>query len=231
MIKSAKLVGTGGLRAVILYGFFLSGCSTVNFSANYYTPPENYQYEIVQLWQKLQVQLKLQDGYKVNLIEGKDANKQKGIPFISGQTVFLPKDFVKYVYQNYYDDRFKILTNVIAHEVCHPEYNLPSKPPDEHAKTDFAAIKLLGSNAETAEYYYKSLYVMRNYWFARKGMAGHALNAGWNMMSAASLVFGGPTFFMDLYATDLDRRMKLISKEYKLSSNACFKQTHETIKN
>lgn len=216
--------------AVILCGFLLSGCSTINFSANYYTPPENYQTEISQLWQKLRTQLKLKGEYRVHLIEGKDADKQKGIPFISNQTVFLPKDFVKYVYQNYYDDRFKILTSVIAHEVCHGEYNLPSKPPDEHFKTDIVAIKLLGPDTETAEYYFKSLYVVRNYWFARKGMAGHALNAGWNMMSVASLVFGGPAFFMDLYATDLDRRMQLLVKEYKLTSNACFKQTHETIK-
>ena len=168
-----------------------SGCSTVNFSANYYTPPNNYQAEIVQLWQTLKSQIKLKPEYELRLIDGEDANKQHGVPFISNQTVYLPNDFIKYVYQNYYDDRLKILTNVIAHELCHSEFNLPSKPPQEHFKTDVMAISLLGASAETVEYFYKSLFVVKNYCFARKGMAGHALNLGFNALSGASLAFGG----------------------------------------
>lgn len=227
MIRYISSHTSGCLSIFLISALFLAGCSTLNFSANYYTPPSNYQAEVSQLSQKLKSQIRLKDNYSLRLIEGKDADQQKGIPFISDRTVFLPTDFVKYVYQNYYDDRFKILTSVITHEICHPEFGLPSSPPQEHFKADVMAIKLLGEDSETADYYYKSLFVVKNYWFARKGVAGHALNVGWNAMSGASLFFGGPAFFMDLYATDLDERMKLIARQYKSISRRSFQQTHE----
>lgn len=215
------------LIAGILFCYLVSGCATVNFSANYYTLPENYQDEVLGIWQKLYLQYQLTDGYKISVIEGEDEKKSKGVPFISGQTVYLPKIFLKYVYQNYYDDRYIVITSVIAHELCHKLYDLPSEPPDVHFQTDLAAIKLLGAAQETVENYYNSLVVFRNYCFARKGMAGHALNVGINALSVGSMVMGGPGFFMDLYATDLTRRLKLIKREYRLRAVKAFAKTHE----
>lgn len=211
----------------MVFAWFVSGCATVNFSANYYTLPDAYQAEIQSVWQKLSVGYQLPGDYKISVIEGNDEKKAKGIPFISNQTVYLPKIFIKYVYQNYYDDRFIVLTSVISHEVCHGLYHLPSEPPDEHFKTDLAAIKLLGTNKETVENYFNSLVVVKNYCFARKGMAGHALNIGINALSVGSMVIGGPGVFIDLYATDLTRRLKLIKQEYRLGSVKGFAKTHE----
>jgi hypothetical protein len=205
----------------------ISGCSAVNFSANYYTPPENYQQETLAAWQAVKTNLPLKYDYAITFIEGSDSRRLKGIPAISGNTVHLPVDFLKYVYQNYYQDRARILISVIAHEVCHREFNLPSSPPAEHFKTDVAAIKLMGENKETAENYYQSLVVMKNYWFARKGMAGHALNLGFNAASAASVLYGGPGFFGDLYGTDLNKRLGFIRKQYKIKRSAKFEKTKE----
>lgn len=215
------------LVVLMLFVSFVNGCATVNFSANYYTLPEAYQAEVQSVWQKLFVQYQLSDGYKISVLEGDDEKKAKGIPFISGQTVYLPKIFVKYVYQNYYDDRFIVLTSVIAHELCHALYHLPSEPPDAHFQTDMAAIKLLGTSQETVRNYFNSLVVVKNYCFARKGMAGHALNVGINALSVGSMVMGGPGVFVDLYATDLTRRLKLIKREFRLGSVKGFAKTHE----
>jgi hypothetical protein len=216
-----------GLVSFILGCCLLSGCSTVNFSANYYTLPDAYETEIVHVWQKLYMQYQLTDGYKISVIEGDDEKKAKGIPFISNQTVYLPKIFIKYVYQNYYDDRLIVLTSVITHEVCHALYYLPSEPPDAHFQTDLAAIKLLGTNKETVENYFNSLVVVKNYCFARKGMAGHALNVGFNALSVSSVVMGGPGVFMDLYATDLTRRLRSIKRAYRFKPFKAFARTHE----
>jgi hypothetical protein len=215
------------LVIVIVLCGLVSGCATVNFSANYYTLPDTYQAEVQSVWQKLSAGYQLSGDYRISVIEGDDEKKAKGIPFISNQTVYLPKIFIKYVYQNYYDERFIVLTSVISHEVCHKLYGLPSEPPDAHFQTDLAAIKLLGTSKETVENYFNSLVVVKNYCFARKGMAGHALNVGFNALSVGSMVMGGPGVFMDLYATDLTRRLKLIKREYRLGSVKGFAKTHE----
>ena len=205
-----------------------SGCSVINFSANYYTPPGNYQAEIMSIWRDLNVQIPFKNQYKISLMQRRDSRKLNGIPAISDKTVFLPLDFVKYVYQNYYDDRVKIFVSVIIHEVSHVEYGLPSKPPKQHVKTDVTAIKLLGEETAIAQDYYRSLFVVKNYWFARKGVAGHSLNAGWNILNGASLFFGGPAYFADFFATDLSQRMKIIAQHYALPSRKCFKRSYQT---
>lgn len=205
----------------------LGGCSTVNFSANYYTLPKAYYTEVLGVWSELNLQFNLPPAYSVRVLTGEEERKSKGIPFISGNTVYLPEIFIKYVYQNYYDDRLIVLTSVITHEICHKLYGLPSEPADEHFKTDAAAIKLLGTSQETVRNYYNSLVVTKNYCFARKGMAGHALNVGLNALSVGSMVMGGPGVFIDLYATDLTRRIKLIKRAFRLGSVKGFPKTHE----
>jgi len=217
-----RVVARGCIASLI---FLCSGCSFLNFSANYYEPPGYYQDEVSFLWKKLQKQLTFKNTYQVRIVDGKASDKLNGIPAISGQTVMIPNDFIKYVYQNYYDHRFKILASVMVHEMTHTEYGLPSKPVDKHVQVDFVALKLLSADNEVAADYYRSLFVMKNYWFARKGVAGHALNAGWNAANAASLILGGPAMFADWYATDLSGRMKLITKRYQLKSIKCFERS------
>jgi hypothetical protein len=204
-----------------------SGCSTINFSANYYTLPTNCPKEINELWNSIIAQGHFKKTYYIHIVERKESKRLKGIPAISNTTLLLPEDFIKYVYQNYYYDRARILTSVIVHEITHSEYNLPSKPADLHFKADLAAIKILGDDKKTATYYYKTLFVMKNYWYARKGVAGHSLNAGWNAVNGVSWALGGPAAFADFYATDLSRRMYLIAERYKVTSTDCFLRTSQ----
>jgi len=200
----------------------LSGCSTVNFSADYYTPPEHYRTEMGYLWSDLLKQLTLKHTYEIHIIDGEDADKLNGIPAISGRRVLLPNDFLKYVYQNYYNDRFFLIGSVIIHELMHSELDLPSRPPEEHVKTDIAAIKVLGESEAMATDYFRALHVMHNYWFARKGMGGHALNAGWNLANLASVFYAGKGYFRDWYATDLKVRMKMIKAHYGIKVYSSF---------
>ncbi|MBF0532195.1 MAG: hypothetical protein HQL23_03755 [Candidatus Omnitrophica bacterium] len=182
---------------------------------------------MVRLRDGLVGQIKLKYAYDVRVVDGKDSDRVQGVPFLSNHTVFFPRDFLAYVYQNYYRDRAVILTDVMTHEMCHAEFNLPSAPIEEHFKTDMAAIKLLGETPQAARDFYRSLFVVKNYWFARKGMAGHALNAGINVVSGASMVLGGPGVFVNLFATDLSRRMDFLARKYKLSSTSCFKRSSQ----
>jgi hypothetical protein len=72
---------------------------------------------------------------------------------------------------------------------------------------------------------------MKNYWYARKGVAGHALNAGWNTANAALLVVTGHGHFADWFATDLDERMKLIANSNKIYSSDCFPRSAGPVSN
>ena len=194
----------------------LTGCATVNFSANYFTPPSNYKSEVTKLWKELiyKLPLKYKYSYSMRIVSDKECNT-KGIPGIKNAVVSIPDNYIKYMYQNYYKDRFIILTCMMVHELCHAEYKLPDKPPAVHFQTDGKAISLLSSYTTISAYdYYRSNSALKNYWSARKGAAGHAFNIGWNVAQVASIAMGGPYCFVDWFATDLNQRQSLLSKRY-----------------
>lgn len=210
---------------LLFIGTILSGCATVNFSAKYYTLPDNYKTEIKKEWDELLAKFSLKQQYTLNIVSDRQCTTP-GIPEITGYTVKIPDSFIKYVYQNYYDNRFTALNCVIAHETCHAEYTLHNQStPQAHFQVDRKAIELLCNKGVcSAEDYYKSLFVLRNYWFARKGVGGHTFNVGWNLLQVATLVYAGSAHFVDWFATDLDKRLALISKEYKIHPGSCFKR-------
>ena len=211
--------------AWVIIILFLNGCATLDFSAHHYTPPSNYRAEVGQLWKELIYNLPLKYSYSMRIVSDK-ACKTKGVPEIASRVVKMPNNYIKYVYQNYYEDRFTVLACMIAHELCHTEYNLPDKPPEVHFQTDEKAISLLFNYTTiSAHDYYKSMSVLKNYWFARKGVAGHTLNVGWNVLQVVSLVKGGPYCFADWFATDLDKRFSLLSKRYGKPKSKCFNIT------
>lgn len=203
----------------------LYGCSTVNFSANYYTPPDNYKTEVNKIWAGSLKKLALKNQYTLRIVSDQECS-MKGIPEISGYTVKIPESFIKYAYQNYYNDRSLIIDCVIAHEVSHVEYSLFNQStPQAHFEVDKKAIELLSSKGIcSAQDYYKSLFVLRNYWFARKGLGGHTFNVGWNLAQVASMAYGGPASFRDWFATDLNKRLAFISRQYKIRSGSCFER-------
>ena len=200
----------------------ISGCSVVNFSGNYYDLPSQTPTEVSRMWHQITRDLPLKYSYKYTVLKDPQFKKSCGIPALAGDTVIIPEKFLAYTYQNYYKHRMIILTSVIVHEICHREYDLPSTPPETHFEVDRRAIALLGKGNLSPTYYYQSLYVMKNYWFARKGLAGHAFNAGWNAANMATLALFGHARFADWFATDLEQRMALIGKHYKLVTHRCF---------
>lgn len=208
-----------------------NGCATINFSANYYTPPENYQIEVRKLWNELLIKLPLKYSYNMSIVSDNGCKGMKGVPEIESGNVRLPDNFVKYVYQNYYDDRFKIMTCIIAHELCHSEYNIGMESPEVHVQVDARAGELLERNTDISpQDFYSSLFVLRNYWIARKGVVGHLSNIGWNAISLVSLLYGGSYYFVDWFATDLDKRMAAIyraGKETGVIEHRCFKRYYE----
>lgn len=211
----------------LILSLLISGCATVNFSADYYTPPFNYKAEVTKLWKELiyKLPLKYKYRYSMRIVSDKECNKN-GVPGIKNGAVLMPNNFVKYIYQNYYENRFIVLTCVVSHELCHAEYNLAMGSPEVHFQTDQKAISLLCGNTTISTYdYYRSMSVVKNYWYARKGTVGNALNIGWNVAQVASLVIGGPTYFRDWFAVDVDKRLSLISKRYGKSKPACFRIT------
>lgn len=206
----------------------LSGCATINFSAHYFTPPDNYLQEVTLIWNKILHQFSSKRSYALTVVEGENSKKLKGIPAISGTTILLPDEFIRYIYQNYYNDRAVIVRCAIVHELCHTEYGLVSSPPEKHSETDVAAIRVLGGDAtQTAQQYYKSLQVLKSYWFARKGVGGHAFNVGWNVANAAALALVGHGYFVDWFATDIAKRLQLLSRHYKISAGSCFRRSRQ----
>ena len=93
----------------ILILSLLSGCATLNFSANYYSPPSNYKAEVEKLWKELIYNLPLKYSYSIQIVSDEECNT-KGIPGINNGVVKIPDNFIKYMYQNYYEHKFIILT-------------------------------------------------------------------------------------------------------------------------
>ena len=206
----------------------LCGCATVNFSANYYTPPPNYKAEVINSWNELIIKLPLKYNYSMNIVSDRQC-KMPGIPEIAGNNVKIPDNFIKYLYQNYYNDRFTVLACVIAHELCHSEYALYNQStPGAHFQVDQKAVELLeNGHLYAPQDLYRSLFVLKNYWFARKGAGGHLFNVGWNLVNAASVVYGGPGHFADWFATDLSVRMKMCRRYYNIRDGSCFSGSHK----
>lgn len=182
----------------------------------------DHQQEVRQLLSKINGTFPLKHQYQVRILPNKQMKKTKGVPAISQLTLIFPEDFVKYVYQKYYADRHKIFTCIMAHEISHTEFGLPSKPPNQHYLTDKAAIQLLGDSEESIQYYYDSLRVMKKYWLASRPVGGHLWNAGWNLGNVALMAYTGQGIFIDWYATDLKKRMKLLRKEYNINHKSSF---------
>lgn len=216
------------MRVSVLVLFLLTGCATVNFSANYYVPPQNYRAEIEGLWREFVSAVPLKYVYSFHIVSDREC--KAGIPYIEKHDLKIPDNFLKYTYQNYYVDRFVILSSLVAHEICHAEYGLANgRTPKEHFAVDKKAIEMLAkADICSAEDFYKSLQVMRSYWFARKGVGGHMFNVGWNVLNLACMAYTGNGYFANWFATDLEARLKLISREYKVRSGTNFKRSKET---
>jgi hypothetical protein len=226
------------VAVILILVLLLSGCAAVNFSSKYYNPPSSYQNDVELISAKLISGLKTKPGlkynYKIKICSEKET-KPSGIPQVAlnkevpdgrNFTIYLPEYFIRYVYEFYYNYREVILASIIAHEIAHREFNLPDTPPATHYLTDKEAIsKILPYTPATTTDFYNSLYVLHYYWKARKGVAGHAGNVLLNVGSVASAAFGGPSFFGDLFATDVTTRIYKFRHDFPAYSKITFKRS------
>lgn len=204
----------------------LSGCATLNFSAHYYTLPTNYQEDFKRCWIDLTSKLDLVDTYIIDITTDKGTKGTAGVPEIEGTTIRVPLNYIKYVYQNYYNDRCKIFKCILTHEICHTEYSMRMGTLQQHYEVDRKAISMLIFAGEaTSEDYYKSLFVTSDYWFSRKGVLGHVGNFLWNALNIFSLAYTGVGEVGNLYATDLSWRMIFIAGDYEVESGSKFERS------
>ena len=206
---------------LIFLSFGLVGCATVNFSSKYYQLPENYKEDIETILRSVILPIKSSRPWYICVDEcDKSAS---GIPYTDKTTaIYLPKTFLQYVYEFYYNDRRTIILCTFLHEIAHTEFNLPSKPPDQHYLTDKATIENLfysPINSISTAFFtpsdmYSSLLVMQDYWRARKGLGGHLFNIGWNVLNLATLAYAGSGTFVDWFATDIATRINLLRRDY-----------------
>jgi len=224
--------------AILVLSLILPGCASLNFSSKYYNLPSSYRSQVGAICDKLISNLKADPGlkynYKVKICSEKET-KTPGVPQVGidketpggvNFTIYIPEYFIRYVYEFYYKYREVILASIVTHEIAHREFNLTDSPPAAHYLTDKAAVtKLLPYTPATISDYYNSLYVLHYYWKARKGAAGHAGNLILNMGSLASAAFGGPTYFGDLFATDVTTRIYRFRRDFPAYSKITFKRS------
>lgn len=215
-----------------MLSFGLFGCATVNFSSKYYTLPEDYRKDIDAILTSARIPIRAP--YKPYICLDKCDSAASGIPYTDGTSVYLPKTFLQYVYEFYYNDRAKIILCTYLHEVTHNEFGIGSKPPEAHYLCDKAVIERFfnnGNNSASNVFYtpsdlYSSLLVIQDYWRARKGLGGHLFNIGWNALNAVSLFYGGSGSIGDLYAVDIATRIQLMRRDYP-SVKFVFKRSHK----
>ncbi|MCX5696240.1 MAG: hypothetical protein NTW18_06275 [Candidatus Omnitrophica bacterium] len=226
------------ITIILISSLFLSGCAAINFSSKYYNPPPSYHNDVESICAKLISNLKIHPGLKYNYkikICSERETKTAGIPQVGvdkelpgdiSYTIYIPEYFIRYVYEFYYNYRKVILASIVTHEIAHREFDLADTPPTAHYLTDKAAVnKLLPYTPATTTDFYNSLYVLHYYWKARKGVAGHAGNILLNAGSLASAAFGGPTYFGDLFATDVTTRIYKFRHDFPAYSKITFKRS------
>lgn len=208
---------------VILLSFGLFGCATVNFSSKYYTLPEDYKKDIEQILTSARIPITHSYAWVI-CIDQCDRNAS-GVLFFNpdDRTIYLPKTFLQYIYEFYYNHRAQILVCTFLHEITHNEFGIASKPPETHYLCDKAVIEKFfnnnGANPISNVFYtpnemYSTLIVTQDYWRARKGLGGHLANVGWNLLNLATLAYAGSGTFVDWFATDISVRINLLRRDY-----------------
>lgn len=140
-----------------------------------------------------------------------------GIPHIdtNKNIIYIEDLYLKYLYNHrggkFYHIRKRDLACIIAHEICHKEYNLPDKPLEVHLEVDKKAIELLNKFGIDWHDYAGALIRANDYLKTRGGdLAGFARNIP-NIIGVSSTLYLGIGFVME---EDLGTRFYLISQYY-----------------
>lgn len=133
--------------------FGLAGCAMTVSSIRKYELPPGYKTEVEDILKHFKDSFSLRYRYSVEILSETEMNEamKSGSPYIREvspdgfSTIYIDDLFIKYLYQNPYVYVYRklYLVCIIAHEICHREYNLPASPIEKHLQVDYKAIDMV----------------------------------------------------------------------------------------
>lgn len=202
--------GVGMRRLILIIGLILalSGCAT------YYTYvlPTNYNSEVEGVLSHFN-KLNLKNKYSVKILSKEEMERvvKSGSPAIDKNTIYFDDLYLKYLYGQknslFYHIRKKDLACIIAHEICHTEYDLPTQPLEKHFEVDKAAINMLRNFGIDWVDYFGALARVNNYLQTRGGDFA-------NFLKQAAWWTGTLTVGIGLFETDIPTRYMMVIQYY-----------------
>lgn len=138
---------------VLLLCLGLTGCAMTVSSIRKYELPTDYKSEMEDILNHFKDKVPLHNRYSIEIISEKEMNQleKTGSPHIKQKdptglsTIYFDDLFIKYLYKEPYIYVYRklYLVCVVAHEICHKEYDLPDNPVDTHLQVDYKAIDMV----------------------------------------------------------------------------------------
>ncbi len=192
----------------------LTGCTTYQS----YILPTNYQSEAEYVLNQFN-KLNLKNTYKLRILTTEEIKSLTGdaIPKINLQenTIYMENLYLKYLYAHrnskFYHIRKRDLVCIIAHEICHREYNLPDKPLEVHFEVDKRAIEMLRQFNINWHDYSGALIRANDYMKTRSGDFAYFVKNIPNLIGASSALYFGVGVFWE---EDLLTRFYIVNEYY-----------------
>lgn len=196
------------LFLIVSLAIALSSCATYHT----FVLPTNYDSEVEEVLRHFN-NLDLKNNYSVKILSKEEMEKivKSGSPAIDKNTIYFDDLYFKYLYGQknslFYRIRKKDLACIIAHEICHSEYNLPSQPIIKHFEVDKQAINMLSNFGIDWIDYFGALARVNNYLQTRGGDFANFLKqtAWW----AGTLSVG-----ITLFEADIPSRNSMLIQYY-----------------
>lgn len=156
---------------ILILCLSLVGCSTYHA----FILPTNYATEVEYVFNQFK-KLDLKNTYKLKILtkEEMDNISKSGSPRVESEnTIYMDDLYLSFLYAQsggkFYHIRKRDLACIIAHEICHREYNLPDSPIAVHFEVDKKAIEMLAGFNIDYQNYMGALVRVDNYINTRGG--------------------------------------------------------------
>ncbi len=202
------------LIASLVVVLLLSGCVTY---PSYKLPPDSYS-EAQEVLLHFNT-LPLNNQYSLRILPKEEMEEliKGGIPHIdtNKNVIYIEDLYLKFLYNHrggkFYHIRKRDLACIIAHEICHKEYNLSDKPLEVHLQVDEKSIGLLNKFGIDWHDYAGALIRANDYLKTRGGDFAYFAKNIPNLIGVSSALYIGVGFFME---EDLQTRFFIISQHY-----------------
>ena len=196
------------LILILSLSMALIGCATYHT----FVLPTNYNSEAEDVLRHFS-NLDLKNSYSVKILSKEEMEKivKSGSPAINKNTIYFDDLYLKYLYGQknslFYSIRKKDLACIMAHEICHSEYNLPMQPIDKHFEVDKEAISMLSNFGIDWIDYFGALARVNNYLQTRGGDLK-------NFLKQTTWWTGTLTVGIGLFEFDILTRCTMIAQHY-----------------